>query len=80
MTNEKREDVDVEKVYGHLCKMPKEEFISKFKVTEKGLNTNQVNERIQKEKGKNENLFGNNARVDGGKSAENASGSLSLTA
>ncbi len=38
------------------------------------------NERIQKEKGKNENLFGNNARIDGGKSAENASGSLSLTA
>ena len=46
MTNEKREDVDVEKVYGHLCKMPKEEFISKFKVTEKGLSTNQVNDRI----------------------------------
>ena len=49
MTNEKREDVDVEKVYGHLCKMPKEEFISKFKVTDKGLNTNQVEERIRRD-------------------------------
>ena len=38
------------------------------------------NERIQKEKGKNENLFGDNARVDGDRNSGNESGSLSLTA
>ena len=42
--------------------------------------TTMNNERLQKEKGKNENLFGNNAGVNGAKNSENASGSFSLTA
>lgn len=38
------------------------------------------NERLQKEKGKKENLFGSNANVNGAKNAENNSGSFSMTA
>ena len=32
MVKDKKEDVDIDKIYGHLCKTPKEEFISEFKI------------------------------------------------
>ena len=34
MANDKKDDVDINKIYGHLCKMPKEEFCTKFKIRE----------------------------------------------
>ena len=46
MANDKKEDVDIEKVYGHLCKMPKQDFLKKFNVKEEGLNNHEVEERL----------------------------------
>ena len=48
MANDKKEDVDIEKVYGHLCKMPKQDFLKKFNVKEDGLNNHEVEERLHK--------------------------------
>lgn len=46
MAKEKKEDVDIDKIYGHLCKTPKEEFISEFKIKEKGLTDDEVSQKI----------------------------------
>ena len=46
MANDKKEDVDIEKIYGHLCRTPKEDFISEFKITEKGLSDSEVEQRL----------------------------------
>lgn len=46
MTNDKKEDVKIDKLYGHFCKMPKEEFISKFNVKDEGLNENEVSQKL----------------------------------
>lgn len=46
MAKEKKEDVDIDKIYGHLCKTPKEEFISEFKIKEKGLTDDDVTQKI----------------------------------
>ena len=46
MANDKKEEVDIEKIYGHLCRTSKEEFIKEYKIKEKGLNDEEVSERI----------------------------------
>lgn len=46
MANEKKEDVNIEKIYGNLCKTPKDEFIAKFKIKDEGLNDNEISEKI----------------------------------
>lgn len=46
MANDKKEDVDIEKIYGHLCKTPKEDFISEFKIKEQGLTNEEVTEKL----------------------------------
>ncbi len=46
MANEKKEDVDIEKIYGHLCRTPKEDFSSEFKITEQGLTDDEITERL----------------------------------
>ena len=46
MAKDKKDDVDIDKIYGHLCKTPKEEFISEFKVKEKGLSDDDVTQKI----------------------------------
>ena len=46
MANDKREDVDIQKIYGHLCTTSKENFISEFKIKEGGLTDNEVAQRI----------------------------------
>lgn len=48
MSNAKKEDVDVEKIYGHLCKTPKDDFISEFKITDEGLTNDDITERTHK--------------------------------
>ena len=52
MVNEKKDDVNIEKIYGDLCKSSKEKFISDFKITENGLDNKQVSERLH--------MFGHN--------------------
>ena len=47
MANDKREEVNAEKIYGHLCRTSKEEFISEFNVQEGGLTEEEV-EQISK--------------------------------
>ena len=46
MANDKKEDVNIDKIYGHLCKTSKEEFISEFKVKKEGLTDSEVAQRI----------------------------------
>lgn len=46
MAKDKKEDVNIEKIYGHLCKASKEEFISEFKIKEKGLTDEEVTQKI----------------------------------
>ena len=46
MAKDKKEDVDIEKIYGHLCKTSKEEFISEFKIQDKGLTDEEVTQKI----------------------------------
>lgn len=46
MANEKKEDVNIEKIYGNLCRTPKDEFIAKFKIKDEGLNDNEISEKI----------------------------------
>ena len=48
MANDKREDVNAEKIYGHLCKTFKEEIISEFNVKEGGLTDEEVEQRRHK--------------------------------
>ena len=48
MANDKKDDVDINKIYGHLCKMPKEEFCTKFKIKEGGLSDEEITFRRQK--------------------------------
>ena len=47
MSNERKEDVNIEKIYGHLCKTPKEDFLSEFKIKEGGLTDSEVIERTR---------------------------------
>lgn len=47
MSNEKKDDVNIEKIYGHLCKTSKEDFVKEFKIKENGLNSSEVAERIR---------------------------------
>lgn len=46
MANDKKEDLDIEKKYGHLCKISKDDFISEFKIKEEGLSDIEVTEKI----------------------------------
>lgn len=46
MAKDKKDDVDIDKIYGHLCKTPKEEFISEFKIKEEGLTDDDVTQKI----------------------------------
>ena len=46
MAKDKKDDVDIDKIYGHLCKTPKEEFISEFKIKEEGLTDDEVTQKI----------------------------------
>ena len=46
MANDKKEDVDIKKIYGHLCTTSKENFISEFKIKEGGLTDDEVTQRI----------------------------------
>ena len=48
MQNNQKEDVDIENIYGKICRMTKEEFIEKYKVDEKGLSNSEVENRIHK--------------------------------
>lgn len=43
-----KDEVNVEKLYGQECILPKEEFIKKYNVNEKGLKSSQAAERIDK--------------------------------
>ena len=47
MTNVK-EEINVAKLYGKECTLPKEEFLQTFNVSENGLSSNQVEENIQR--------------------------------
>ena len=46
MAKDKKDDVNIDKIYGHLCKTPKEEFISEFKIKEEGLSDEDVTQKI----------------------------------
>ena len=46
MANDKKEDVDIKKIYGHLCSTSRENFISEFKIKEGGLTDDEVAQRI----------------------------------
>ena len=46
MANDKKEDVDIKKIYGHLCSTSRENFISEFKIKESGLTDDEVTQRI----------------------------------
>ena len=56
MSNAK-DEINVAKLYGKECVLPKEEFIKNYNISEKGLNLNKVKENIQKY-GYNECIFG----------------------
>ena len=45
---DKKEDFDVQKVYGEQCVLPKEEFIKAYKINENGLSSKQAREKIAK--------------------------------
>ena len=47
MTNVK-EEVNVSKMYGQECSLPKEDFIKKYGVTEKGLTSDEAQMRLHK--------------------------------
>ena len=42
-----KEDVDIKKMYGEECTLPKDEFIKKYRIDEKGLSSNKANELIK---------------------------------
>ena len=48
MSNVKKEDIDVLKMYGKECILPKEEFIKKYKINENGLSSLVADERLHK--------------------------------
>ena len=48
MSNDKKEELNIEKIYGKFCKLPKEEFISEFNITKNGLTDNEVDEKLHK--------------------------------
>ena len=41
-----KEEVNVSKMYGEQCTLPKDEFIKKYRVNEKGLSSKKANELI----------------------------------
>ena len=45
MANDKKEDVNADKIYGHFCKISKEEVISEFNVEEGGLTDEEAEQR-----------------------------------
>ena len=46
MANDKKEDVNIDKIYGDLCKKSAKDIISQFKVTDEGLSDSEVFSRI----------------------------------
>lgn len=48
MANNKKEEVDIEKIYGNLCKTPKDKFILEFNISENGLTDSEVAEKLHK--------------------------------
>ena len=42
-----RKEIDVAKLYGNQCTLPKDEFLKKFKISEDGLSTKKANELLQ---------------------------------
>ena len=48
MANDKKEDVNADKIYGYLCKTSKDEFISEFNVKEEGLTDEEVEQKVSK--------------------------------
>ena len=45
MQNEKKEDVNIEKIYGHLCTTSKEAFIEEFNITTNGLTNEEITKK-----------------------------------
>ena len=48
MTNDKKDDVDIEKIYGNLCRTSTEKFISEFKIKNSGLTDTEVSDRLNR--------------------------------
>ena len=50
MVNSKnqKEEVNIEKLYGKECILPKEEFIKTYNINEKGLSSSEAQSKIQK--------------------------------
>lgn len=48
MANDKKEEVDIEKIYGDLCRAPKDKFILDFNITKNGLTDIEVAEKLHK--------------------------------
>ena len=48
MTNDKKDDVDIEKIYGNLCRISTEKFISEFKIKNSGLTDTEVSDRLNR--------------------------------
>ena len=48
MSSTKKEDIDVLKMYGKECTLPKDEFIKTYKVNENGLSSSIAEERLRK--------------------------------
>ena len=46
MATDKKDDVDIDEIYGHICKTSKENFISEFTIKYDGLNDTEVSERL----------------------------------
>ena len=46
MAKDKKEDVNIDKIYGHLCKISKEEFISEFHISENGLTNEEATQKL----------------------------------
>ena len=43
-----KEEVNIQKMYGNECKLSKQDFISKYKISEKGLSSNEANSKLNK--------------------------------
>lgn len=48
MANNKKEEVDIEKIYGNLCKTPKDKFILEFNISENGLTDSEVADKLHR--------------------------------
>ena len=46
MANEKKEDVDIEKIYGNICRASKKEFIKNLNLSENGLTDSEISSRL----------------------------------